>query len=310
MKPLVSVILPVYNESIKWLAESLNSILSQTYRDLELIVILDNPHNNILKEYLQSQSDNRIKLICNKKNLGLPETLNVALKFVKGKYILRMDADDISELDRVEKQLSYLLTNKLDLVGSKYDTIDSNGMSINPKVNLMIHHKDIKKMLKYDQPMAHSSWLGKASIFNILKYRDIVGAEDYDFLCRAMLNGYKLGNHPDFLLHVRMRPSGITSKLRYVQLINKYVLVKTYRRALKYNRSYAFENRQVIDMSKFMKTYETYENGKMLFKTNHIKGVILLIKPLMFMPYSKYFRFKIDCRIFANILHKRQKSTL
>lgn len=93
-----------YNEKQDWLTESINSILNQTYLNLEFIIVLDNPENielkNILNEY--KLKDSRVKLLINEVNKGLVFSLNRALKECSGDYIARMDADDISHLDRIK----------------------------------------------------------------------------------------------------------------------------------------------------------------------------------------------------------------
>lgn len=310
MKPLVSIILPIYNETIEWLEEAVNSILLQSYHHLEVILLLDNPDNEVLKDYLLNLSDDRIKLVINEVNLGLTKTLNTALKLVQGEYIIRMDADDISAKLRVEKQLSYLISNNLDLIGTSYDTINESGESLNASPKLVTQHDEIVKMLVFEQPIAHPTWLGKTEVFQALQYHEITGAEDYDFLCRAALSGYKLGNHPEKLLDYRIRMTSITSQLRYKQLINKYIISKSYEKSIRLKQAYVFTSSQYIEMEKFKKTYDTYERGKAILKISYFKASLKLMGSLLFMPYSKYFRFKIYCRVFANKLYKDQRSRL
>ena len=96
----ISVIMSIYSEKEEWIKESIDSILSQTFRDFEFIIINDNPkrkqNENLLLEY--SQKDNRIIVITNKENIGLTKSLNKGLSIAKGKYIARMDADIICSL--------------------------------------------------------------------------------------------------------------------------------------------------------------------------------------------------------------------
>ena len=103
--PMVSVIMSVYNEPAEWIMLAIDSVLHQTYRDVEFIIVCDNPDNdsicNLLSNYMDN--DTRIVLILNKTNIGLTRSLNVALHKCKGKYIARMDADDISFPNRFEK---------------------------------------------------------------------------------------------------------------------------------------------------------------------------------------------------------------
>ena len=109
----ISVIMSIYSEKEEWIKESIDSILSQTFRDFEFIIINDNPkrkeNENLLLEY--SQKDNRIIVITNKENIGLTKSLNKGLSIAKGKYIARMDADDISFPTRFQKQIDFLDKN-------------------------------------------------------------------------------------------------------------------------------------------------------------------------------------------------------
>jgi len=114
-KPLVSVVMATYNTPTEWLREAIDSILIQTYSNLEFIIIEDCSTNNshdVLKQY----SDPRIKIIRNKSNLGLTKSLNIGLDIAKGKYIARMDADDISFENRLEEQVKFMESNR-DIIG-------------------------------------------------------------------------------------------------------------------------------------------------------------------------------------------------
>ena len=106
----ISVIMSVYKEPTEWLCQSIDSILNQTFPDFEFIIICDNPEYNDgikkLKDY--AVKDCRINLIFNEENIGLTKSLNKGLKVSKGKYVARMDADDISLPTRLEKQYEYM----------------------------------------------------------------------------------------------------------------------------------------------------------------------------------------------------------
>ena len=126
--PKISVIMPTYN-SESFLRESIDSILNQTFKDFELIVIDDCSTDSslkIIKEY--KRKDNRIFFLKNDKNLGHNKTRNKGLKIAKGKYIAILDSDDISLEKRLEIQYAYLEKNPhIFLVGSSAIYIDENG---------------------------------------------------------------------------------------------------------------------------------------------------------------------------------------
>lgn len=160
---LVSVIMSTYKEEEIFLRQAIESILNQTYKDFEYIIILDNPDNNlhirIIKEY--ANLDKRIKFYVNEKNMGLTASLNKGLGLAKGKYICRMDADDISINKRIENQKRYLEENNYDLIGGISQMIDENGKSIYSIKKVPTNMDKIKKALRYNQIISHPTWFGK-----------------------------------------------------------------------------------------------------------------------------------------------------
>ncbi|QFJ55859.1 glycosyltransferase family 2 protein [Pseudobutyrivibrio xylanivorans] len=115
---MISVIMSVFNEKIDWIKQSVQSILNQTYANLEFIIVIDNPNvDKSVLLYLNGlpHIDSRVKILMNEKNVGLAISLNRALAVATGELIARMDADDISEIDRLEKEIKYLMNHKLDI---------------------------------------------------------------------------------------------------------------------------------------------------------------------------------------------------
>ena len=107
--PVVSVLMSVYNTPVPWLRNAIESICLQTFEDFEFIIVLDHPSDqsgDIVKEY--AKTDNRIVVIENEENLGLTKSLNRGLAVAKGKYIARMDSDDIAFRHRFEEQVAYM----------------------------------------------------------------------------------------------------------------------------------------------------------------------------------------------------------
>ena len=125
MKPLISVLMPVYNCS-NYIYDSTISILNQTFSDFELIIIDDCSTDNTV-DILKKFNDERIVLIVKQKNTGITNSLNYALDISKGKYFARMDGDDISNIDRLEKQYQFMEGNPdVVLCGGGYEIIKSN----------------------------------------------------------------------------------------------------------------------------------------------------------------------------------------
>ena len=119
----ISDVMPVFNTPVSYLKEAVDSILTQTVKDFEFIIINDGSTYSC-KEYLESLSDPRIRIIHNEKNLGITKSLNIGLREARGKYIARMDDDDISIPIRFEKQFAFMESNPdIILCGSKKVTI-------------------------------------------------------------------------------------------------------------------------------------------------------------------------------------------
>ena len=103
----ISVVMSTYNTETEMLQQAVESILSQTFREFEFLIIDDGSTNDSV-DYLNSLQDERIRMIRNPVNIGITKSLNIGLKEAKGKYIARMDADDISLPTRFEKQYAYM----------------------------------------------------------------------------------------------------------------------------------------------------------------------------------------------------------
>lgn len=113
VRPAISVLMSIYKEPEAWLRESIDSILSQSFRNFEFIIINDLPTRDINTELLQyyKDSDDRIKIIKNEQNIGLTKSLNKGLRAVQGKYIIRQDADDVSINNRLARQYEFMEKN-------------------------------------------------------------------------------------------------------------------------------------------------------------------------------------------------------
>lgn len=127
--PKITVLMPVYNGE-KYLREAIGSILNQTFNDFEFLIINDSSTDST-REIILSYDDTRIRLEDNEKNIGLTHSLNKGLRLAKGKYVARMDADDISLPDRLEKQLAVIENNTdVSIVACWIDIIDKNNTYI------------------------------------------------------------------------------------------------------------------------------------------------------------------------------------
>lgn len=201
---LISVLIPTYNVG-KYVKEAVESILNQTYSNLELIIVDDASTDNtfdILKEL--AEYDKRIKLFRNSKNSKIVETLNFALTKATGTYIARMDGDDISLPTRIMQQYLFLIENPcIDLVGCQPISIDEKGNELSYH-ELIVDEKKIYKVLSCTSPVLHI-WLTKKSVYEKLNGYRLSPTEDYDFLLRMKTEGLRFTNLDEFLYKVRIR---------------------------------------------------------------------------------------------------------
>lgn len=275
MDELISVIMSVYNETNSELKLSINSILTQTYKSMEFIIVDDNPDNMRIREFLKNLSDNRIRILHNDKNKGLVYSLNKALKNAKGNIIARMDADDIAINNRLEMEYFFLKEHDLDLIGSWIKLINTNNDEIG-ELNFPVTSKGVNHQIKYGSCLAHPTWMGKREIFFKLNgYRDIPYCEDYDFLLRAIKNGCKLGNIPYYGLNYRIRDNGISHLNQNEQSVIRRFLAK--------NRNQI----DVIDIDKYIVSEKfaqevynlnIYENAKNEFREHNLYALLKLIR--------------------------------
>lgn len=208
MNEKISVIIPVYQEELTLIEQSINSIKNQTYSNMEILVGLDDPTNIPALEYLtqQEKSNANFQLYINYVNLGLAENLNQLVQRATGSYIARMDADDIAKEDRLEKQYRFLLANDLNFVSGAYDSIDENGKIIKTANKRDLLNTDIRIIEKYGNILAHPLWLVSREILQNLKYRKVEPAEDYDLIARAILDSnVRFGYIGESLLNYRIR---------------------------------------------------------------------------------------------------------
>ena len=225
---MVSILFCVYKEGLDYIKSSLTSILNQTYTDLELVIIVDNPENIEAIVYIDelAKNDSRIKYFVNKNNIGLASSLNRALENATGSYIARMDADDIAKEDRIEKSIEFLKSNNCDLMGASYEKINSKGEVI-PNTKTRGYSKEAtQKILRFNNIVPHPTWFGKKEVFiNLKGYRNINYAEDYDFLIRCSKQ-YNIAVTSEVLLYYRVNDEGISLSNYYKQLLVSRFLSK------------------------------------------------------------------------------------
>lgn len=209
--PPLSVILPVYNAG-PYLRDAVQSILDQSYRDFELIIMNDGSTDDSWNT-LQEFKDPRIHLFT-QENQGLVATLNRGIDLSNGPFIARMDQDDRSEPDRLKKQVDFLEHHTdIGVLGTTAYIMDEQqrATGVNPS---LLHDTELKLQLLYQTPFVHGSvMLRRDHLFKLTPpfYRKFAGiAEDYDFWSR-IATVTKLANLPEPLFGWRNNPTGMSN---------------------------------------------------------------------------------------------------
>lgn len=293
-----SVIMATYKERIECLKQSIESIINQTYNDFEFIIILDNPDNKehiaFINDYVCK--DERIKFYINDKNMGLTNTLNRGLKLAEGKYICRMDADDISELYRMEHQKKYLEENDFDLIGGISQMIDEDGNTIYSIKKVPTNFKKIKKCIKYNQVISHPTWFGKKEVFDKLNgYRNMPLCEDYDFTLRAILQGFKISNVNECVLKYRMTKDSISRSNLFEQYLFARYITRQYSEGkvseVEEAKAYVKKNLSDKNAKRYLKGNERFNNA--LNNLEEKQYIQFIANGIALLFTSKYYLDKI-----------------
>lgn len=213
MRPIISVIMSVYNTPIQYLIDSIESILNQTFTDFEFLIVDDASTDESIHRLLETYNDPRMYIIHNEINRGLTYNLNVLFKLAKGQYIARMDADDISMPDRLEKQYSYM---------EKYKQVQILGSFVqaNRGIHMFGGNMDYAmrkaKMLFYNAGICHPSAMIRKSFLDNhrIEYNtSIRKAQDYS-LWISCLEWTNLVVFPEALLYYREHDGQISKLMR------------------------------------------------------------------------------------------------
>jgi len=217
MTSKVSVLMPVYNGE-KYLKEAIESILNQTFSDFEFLIINDGSTDQSVN-IIESYDDPRIRLIHNKQNLGLIDTLNKGMDICTGKYIARMDADDISLPERIEKQFDFMEKNQnVSVCGTLFQVFGNH--------NYVPNHPEKHELLKayfiFGCYIGHPTVMIRKNILNQynLRYdKCFKHAEDYELWTR-IIKYSQFANIQKVLLHYRSHDNQVCHKFARIQIQN------------------------------------------------------------------------------------------
>ena len=210
--PKISVLMSAYN-SEKYIAEAIESILNQTFKDFEFIIINDGSTDKtaeIIEKY--AKKDVRIRFVNNTKNQGIIAALNPGFAMCRGEYIARMDSDDISTPERLATQVAYLDAHpEVDLCSCGMELFGAKQEIWVREANV----EDVKITALFHSPILHASSMWRRASFERVGLRflqEMVPAEDYDMWTRAMAAGLRLVNIPQVMYKYRIHPSRATTQ--------------------------------------------------------------------------------------------------
>lgn len=223
-KPKVSIVMSFHNEPLQWIRFAVESILEQTFKDFELIIVCDGPENLEGIAYIKELQDNRIRFILNPENIGPTRSFNIAIAVAKGEYIARMDADDISLPKRLETQVAYLDSHPdVSVCATDTHTIDKDDKII--RRNRYKRKKDSALMF-ISNCIAHPSVMYRSSLLEVRRpiyNEEYRYSQDYELWQFLILEGHKIHMLDQVLLLYRRHKIQISSsnKARQMELFKK-----------------------------------------------------------------------------------------
>lgn len=231
-KPLISIVMPAYNAE-QYISRAIASILNQTFKDFELIIINDASTDNTLKIIQKYKNlDNRIRVLNNKSHLLIAESLNKATSLAQAEIIARMDADDISLPNRLELQYSFLSKNPdIAVLGANIIIIDKDGKEISRR-EYPTESEQLKKIMFLYSPFAHPVVMFRKKIFQEFGGYDLkmVPCEDID-LWFKIGSKYKFATIPNTVMQYTVHPdSSSNKKLIQLELLGFEIKLKAIRK--------------------------------------------------------------------------------
>lgn len=223
-----SVLMAVYkNDNAKFLDESIDSMMQQTVKPYEFVIVLDGPITNELNQVITEYTKKypkMFKIVKLDKNVGLGKALCEGIKHCKYELIARMDADDYSFPERISKELDYLRKYpEIDLIGTQAIEFTNDVKNPLQYNNFPISHDEIVKYAHSRNPYSHPSVIfKKQAVINAGSYQDAYLCEDYDLWIRMIQNGSKCANLDEYLFAVRVSEDFFRRRggFKYVKSIN------------------------------------------------------------------------------------------
>ena len=226
---LVSVIIPYYKKK-NFIIDSINSVVSQSYKEIEIIIVYDDENFEDLKllEKIKSK-DERIKLIINKKKMGAGISRNIGISYSTGKYVAFLDADDTWHADKLKKQINFMVENNYFVSHTSYQIVDQKKNIIGDRVAR--NFTDFKDLLKSCDIGTSTVILKKEIFTDEIKFPSIKTKEDFVLWLRILKKNIKIyGLNENLMMWTKSKSSLSSSTIQ--KLIDGF---KVYNRYMKFN---------------------------------------------------------------------------
>ncbi len=317
LNPLVTVLMPVYNGGAD-LTFAIKSILNQTYKDFEFLIINDCSTDDSL-ETIRSFNDPRIVVHSNKVNVGQTKSLNIGLKLAKGKYIVINDADDLSLPRRIEAQLNFIMKNpEYVVVGTSSFIMDLEGC-IKRTFMKPTDSREILLSVLSDTPVIHGSVImDKDVILENGGYdEEFRICQDYELWSSFIRKGYKLANIPDIMVVIRHYMGSVSFKEKDRQTIENGMTLHrniTALTGIKVSEDEAimqrlfFAGSDQLSMDNFQKAEELFKRQYMSFNDGLVLNHEFVTSDLKKRLVKPYCKLAID-RINSGQLNSARKIT-
>ena len=286
MNALISIIIPCYNAE-KYIAETIQSVLNQTYTNWELIIVNDGSTDSSI-EIINSFLENKKKIqLINKPNSGVADTRNKGLEIAQGQLITFLDADDVWHNTNLEKKVNFLTSTDYDVVYSYCQMIDEQSKPI----DRILKGEDNLKIedflsLKANYNTAPSGVLFKKQVLDKIKGYDVnlSNNADQDILIQTLANGFKIGVLSEVLWNYRIHATNMSKNVEVLEKDSLYLFQKCKKQQLFH--SFWFEQKCFATMY-YMLAGSWWKNGK-----NKLRGFYFLLLAFITYPTSVALIFK------------------